>query len=490
MDTTDMTHEQLISANEKYSKMAEEYVKNNPLPPPSPELQAEYNRKEARMFKRNRQSDSEPSDNSTNSPTNKRPKANTSIWKKFFIIESAEKEGATLDKLSPFAVQKYVTALVSTDATVKKLRSGSLLVEAHTKQQSENVMKIHHFGQIKVKVSPHNSLNSKKGVVRSPDLKDMSEEDILRELEDQGVTHVKRIKFDKDGRKENSNILILTFGTHTLPKSITAGYLRLAVSQFYSNPLRCYKCQRFGHHKEKCRGVVTCQVCSAEGHDSRDCKETKKCRNCEGSHPSNSKECPAWQKEKQIVKIKTDEDISYPEARRRCEARAAAGPVTYAQAAAAAPLPHKPTAPSKTTKTIQTQTNITWPRNSATYSYLTRESGVQTTSTGNTHIKRQPPPKTIPPKTQIPTKESTKTRPPTKESTKTQPPNKESTKTNTTKKNRHSKAGPASSKIGHKQQLEIEIHNRFDSLSEKEEDDMDTSPCHNPEHSSSSEESE
>ena len=57
-------------------------------------------------------------------------------------------------------------------------------------------------------------------MVRSPDLKEMSEEDMLQELEDEGVTHVKTIKFDKNGKKENSKIIILTFGTHAFPKTL------------------------------------------------------------------------------------------------------------------------------------------------------------------------------------------------------------------------------------------------------------------------------
>ena len=38
--------------------------------------------------------------------------------------------------------------------------------------------------------------------------------------------------------------------------------------------------------------------------------------NCEEAHPSSSKDCDVWKKEKQIQKVKTEREISYPDARK------------------------------------------------------------------------------------------------------------------------------------------------------------------------------
>ena len=496
MDTTDMTPEQINELNEKYDNMAAAYVKNYKEPPLPPEVQAEFDRKIER-HKRPRQSDSENSDENTDiNPTNKKPKANTSIdkWTKYYIIESVAKEGATLDKLSPFAVNKYITNYVGEVASVNKLRSGSLLVEASTKKQSEKIQNLTHFNQIRLQVSPHNSLNSKKGVIRCADFKGMTEDDLQEELKYQGVTHVNRIKITKNGKKENTNTFILTFDTHELPKTIKAGYLRLAVSQYIPNPLRCFKCQKFGHHKDKCRSKMTCQICSEEGHDSRDCGKDPKCVNCEGKHTSNSKDCPAWKKQKNIIKIKIEKNISFPEARRLCEAGNVAGPVTYAQAVAATSLASKSTvSPKPTSKSIHTQTNITWPQNSENHKYYTAEIETQTETPQPSSSTKPPslPTKTqhLPDKTQTPQNRS---QPP---QTKAPPP-----KTQPQTQNQY-KPGPASSKFKRQSdrkhpkktikegEVEIELHNRYSSLSEDEEDHMDTGPCdETPTKHSSSEE--
>ena len=44
-----------------------------------------------------------------------------------------------------------------------------------------------------------------------------------------------------------------------------------------------------------------------------------KCVNCPSDHPANSKECQQWEKEKKILKIKCEQNISFPEARKQYE---------------------------------------------------------------------------------------------------------------------------------------------------------------------------
>ena len=52
---------------------------------------------------------------------------------------------------------------------------------------------------------------------------------------------------------------------------------------------------------------------------SGQCQRTAKCVNCSGDHPANSKECPQWEKEKKILKIKCEQNISFPKARKQYE---------------------------------------------------------------------------------------------------------------------------------------------------------------------------
>ncbi|GBM44059.1 hypothetical protein AVEN_223180-1 [Araneus ventricosus] len=213
-------------------------------------------------------------------------------------------------------VEKAITATVSEVKSTKKLRSGDLLVEVHSRKQSEQIVKLKTFSNIPITVSPHASLNSSKGVITCGELLNVPTEEILKELQGQGVSHVRRISIRRDGQLLNTKHLILTFDSANLPENIKAGYMRLSVRTYIPNPLLCFKCQRFGHSKTSCRGTLTCARCAEVGHESTDCTRTEKCVNCKGEHTSFSRNCIAWKQEKEIISTKIKKQISYQEARK------------------------------------------------------------------------------------------------------------------------------------------------------------------------------
>ncbi|GBN55059.1 hypothetical protein AVEN_204340-1 [Araneus ventricosus] len=169
-------------------------------------------------------------------------------------------------------------------------------------------------------VSPHSALNSSKGVITCGRLLNLSNEEITQELGSQGVKDVRRINIRRNGELLPTKHFILTFSTPRLPEYIKAGYVRCSVRPYIPNPLRCFKCQRFGHSKTNCRGTLTCARCAAAGHESTDCNAVEKCVNCDGKHTSFSRSCPKWKVEKEIVATKF-KNISFPEARRLVKAQ-------------------------------------------------------------------------------------------------------------------------------------------------------------------------
>ncbi|GFU47420.1 putative RNA-directed DNA polymerase from transposon X-element [Trichonephila clavipes] len=220
---------------------------------------------------------------------------------------------------SPFVIHKAIIGIGGEPKSIKKLRSGDLLIETTSALQS---------------------------VISEPDLLSSSEAEILEGLSDQGITQVRRISVKKDSSLFPTKNLILTFNSPKLPSNIKAGYLNCKVRPYIPNPLRCFKCQRFGHSQTSCRGQLTCSRCASVGHASTDCSLEPKCINCLQPHPSDSKLCPKWKIEKQIQEIKTTQNISYPEARKLIVPQL---PQTYAQA----------TKSSTLNNSTQTDENIT-----------------------------------------------------------------------------------------------------------------------------------
>ncbi|GBO25836.1 hypothetical protein AVEN_65614-1 [Araneus ventricosus] len=239
---------------------------------------------------------------------------NCNASSKFFVINS---ENNTLKNTSPILIHKTIVSFVGETKSIKKLNNGSLLIEVTNSKQAENIKKLEKIGNIEVTVTPHRTLNYSKGVISESEFQRDLEEDLLDCLKDQKVISVRRITIKKNGQNFPTKHLILTFNTPVLPKSVKIAYINCNVKHYIPNPLRCFKCQRFGHTLTACRSKQNCARCSLPDHDSNNCSSTTpKCYNCTGEHPAYFKSCPRYKHEKEIQTVKITKNISFPEARK------------------------------------------------------------------------------------------------------------------------------------------------------------------------------
>ena len=140
----------------------------------------------------------------------------------------------------------------SNPKTVKKTRTGNLLVEVESKKHAENLLKIEKFHNLKCRTYPHAKLNSSKGVVRSKELSLATQEEIKTAFKKQGIKEYRRATIRRNDETIQTHTYILTFEKPSIPKEIRIGYIIERVEQYIPAPLRCFKCQKFGHRKEIC----------------------------------------------------------------------------------------------------------------------------------------------------------------------------------------------------------------------------------------------
>ena len=254
----------------------------------------------------------------SDSTTNSQP----SNFPHFIIIESAD-ENNPITNVSPFAIEKQLSGILGTPKSVKKLKNGTILVECGTRQQSENLLKNKTFVGHEVYIYAHKTLNSSRGVVRCKDLSYCTIEEIEENLRPQGVTAVKRVSVKRDNKTIQTNTYFFSFNSPTVPKNIKVGFLKVNVSVYIPNPMRCYRCQKFGHTESRCAKTPVCGRCSfvGEEHVYSTCTNELKCVNCGGSHLSRSQECPIWKLEKETLNIKYTENVSFPDARKIARTR-------------------------------------------------------------------------------------------------------------------------------------------------------------------------
>lgn len=219
-------------------------------------------------------------------------------------------------QLSPFLVAKCLKEKIGEGYKASKMTSGDILLELKKKEQLEKMSDLTTIGDIKVTISPHRSLNTCRGVI-SEDFLNLSDEELLEGFQEQNVIKVQRITIGRNDEQIPTKHVILTFGTSILPSSLEAGYVKINVRPYMPNPRRCFKCQKFRHASQSCRGKATCAKCGANDHPLDNCNASPRCANCKGDHAAYSRSCPLWRKEKKIIALTVKEKISFYEARKK-----------------------------------------------------------------------------------------------------------------------------------------------------------------------------
>nr|CAH7725233.1 unnamed protein product [Callosobruchus chinensis] len=113
-------------------------------------------------------------------------------------------------------------------------------------------------------------------------------------------------------------------------QKITKKSMISLVILYIPNPVRCFKCQRFGHMSSVCHNEAVC-ICGRPDHLPDPCVRPFTCVNCNENHLTNSKLCPRMKQEVAIQNIKVSERSTYNDAKRKYMASLPSN-ITYAEA--------------------------------------------------------------------------------------------------------------------------------------------------------------
>ena len=139
----------------------------------------------------------------------------------------------SISRLLTFAIQKGIQGLVGEPKTIKRLRSGALfIIEVDRGMYSTKLLAITELAQVPVKLSPHRTLNTSKGVLRTPELKNTTREELLTQLKKQGVTGARMITIKKTGEVMSKHC-----HPHFQPATLKVGFERCTVQPYVPSPL-------------------------------------------------------------------------------------------------------------------------------------------------------------------------------------------------------------------------------------------------------------
>ena len=97
--------------------------------------------------KRNLSEDDSDTDMDKNTDKNR----DAASWTRYVVVEGKDKDSPL--KINPFALSKAIQGVAGTVKSVKKLRSGSLLIECANESQSKNLLKTTSLATVPVQIS-------------------------------------------------------------------------------------------------------------------------------------------------------------------------------------------------------------------------------------------------------------------------------------------------------------------------------------------------
>lgn len=206
------------------------------------------------------------------------------------IFKFKDKDGKALNPLKLSAELKdKIGVVLNTNVLV----NGNILVFCKTEAQRAKGLKVKQLLNFSVECFIPNKGGQAKGVIYVS--QEISDSDIAQNI---NGAEVESARF-----KATGTAVLLTFRQEALPERVTLGYMSYPVRQYNHLPLRCYKCQLFGHVAAACRGTTRCGKCG-ENHSFRECTaELVKCCNCGGDHMPSSKVCKYHQKAVEVEKV-------------------------------------------------------------------------------------------------------------------------------------------------------------------------------------------
>ncbi|GFS22078.1 RNA-directed DNA polymerase from mobile element jockey [Elysia marginata] len=102
------------------------------------------------------------------------------------------------------------------------------------------------MADVPVRATSDRFLNTSNGVISHPYLKTCKEEEFVKK-----VTFAKHIQIRRGEETIPTSTFVLTFDSPTPPTQIKVGYVKLNVRPYGPTPMRCFKCHRFGHERER-----------------------------------------------------------------------------------------------------------------------------------------------------------------------------------------------------------------------------------------------
>ena len=246
---------------------------------------------------------------------------NESFSEKYFTLQFPE---GNIKKINPFDIKRTVKQITGSDPkALTNINKDSYCIEMQSHSQSIDILNLKKVNDLPCKVILHPTFNYSRALIYVEDVKIDNNEEFQEYLQGKyNIASVTPAPFIKT-RSPDTQAYIVNFKGENLPYSIyIPGERRdTIVRKFHSKPLRCFRCQQYGHPVKYCRAVSpVCGKCANIGHSTDQCSsDVICCLHCKGSHLVGARECPTQETQIQLVEIQQQERVSLRRAKQIME---------------------------------------------------------------------------------------------------------------------------------------------------------------------------
>lgn len=193
--------------------------------------------------------------------------------------------------------------------------SGDLIIYPTTKRQKESMLALRSHVGYNISTRLAKSETESKGIARIPT--NYSEDDLLSSLGDQNVIKVQRSYKGAGPDRTPLPLVILTFGSNSLPGRILLAQESFLVEIYIPRSMQCFRCWSFGHTSLNCSNSARCPKCALHHPETSltDFKNSPKCPNCnQTDHQAGSNRCPILKSRQEVIRHAFLNNISISEA--------------------------------------------------------------------------------------------------------------------------------------------------------------------------------
>lgn len=232
--------------------------------------------------------------------------ADKEMWK--VVVEFEQKGGP---HLHPIHITKAIEGEIGKIKHARFMGNGRLMLFAASEEQREVILKKETLNKVKITSHIPGIKTRQRGVITGIPIS-VSIDEIKESLKGGEIVDAKRLT---KGKEKIISMSVLLWFKNTMPSKVQLGYMSYPVREYVPHPLRCFKCQRFGHVATQCRGKLRCAKCGNE-HEYGQCGDNAelKCCNCGGQHSAAYGGCVKQKEAKEVQKYKITHKVSYAEA--------------------------------------------------------------------------------------------------------------------------------------------------------------------------------